>query len=141
MHRRRHRVLLALLTGAHNLTPATLCRVAEAKPGSLYPLLTQLERHGLVDSWREEGDDGLIRRCYGLTEQGRTWAYQQLGLKPAPPPLVHTHNAAGEPVFFLAHGDAYAAACVPLSHLLQRAEMLLTMADHDARLNGADGHG
>jgi DNA-binding PadR family transcriptional regulator len=80
--RRRRRVLLALLTGAGNLSGYPLCRAAQVGPGTVYTLLSHLEDAEWVTSeWdTETAPNGGRRRFYRLTERGRTGAAAALGL-------------------------------------------------------------
>lgn len=48
MGRRRRRILLALLTGAPNLSGYPLGRVAQCRSGTVYPFLAHLENAGWV---------------------------------------------------------------------------------------------
>ena len=81
--RKNRRVLLVLLSGATNLSGYPICRAAGTGSGTVYPLLARLEREGWVTS--EWGpvftDDGLRRRFYQLTADGRSEAYRMLGLE------------------------------------------------------------
>jgi DNA-binding PadR family transcriptional regulator len=72
-------VLLALLTGASNLSGYPIGRVAQVGSGRVYKALGRLEQLGLVDTgWSE---DNPRRRLYRLTQPGRHWAALHLGLE------------------------------------------------------------
>ena len=42
--------------------------------GTLYPLLSRLRRHGLIESRLVESNEGPARKYYALTEKGRQLA-------------------------------------------------------------------
>lgn len=86
--RRARRVLLALLSGAGNLSGYDLGRVAQAGSGAVYPVLDRLEAAGWVTAgWDpEETPNGGRRRYYALTPYGRVRVMGVLGLTDPPPP-------------------------------------------------------
>jgi PadR family transcriptional regulator len=43
----------------------------QLKEGSLYPALHRLEREGLIEGYWQHREDGVSRRYYCLTSQGR----------------------------------------------------------------------
>lgn len=80
--RRDRRVLLALLSGAGNLSGYPISRTAQVRAGTLYPLLARLEKRGWVTSeWEVRTDGRLPRRFYSLTSEGRRCALALLGLE------------------------------------------------------------
>lgn len=81
-YRRDRRVLLALLTGAANLSGWPITRTAQVSAARTYRVLDRLEDAGLVvGEWEARGDGRPRRRFYRLTPQGRQWALAQLGLE------------------------------------------------------------
>lgn len=79
--RRDRRVLLALLTGAPELSGYPLSRAAQVGSGRVYVSLAALEREGWVTSeWGPPGERGHRRRFYSLTPAGRIKALAALGL-------------------------------------------------------------
>jgi PadR family transcriptional regulator, regulatory protein PadR len=54
--------------------------VLHLQEGSLYPALHRLERNGLITSFWQERDDGVPRRYYQLTTEGRAAATEKLAL-------------------------------------------------------------
>lgn len=81
--RRTRRVLTVLLTDASNLSGYPICRSAGVSSGSVYPLLSRLEREGLiVGEWERPDPDGQPRRrFYRLTPDGWEWAWSAMGLE------------------------------------------------------------
>lgn len=81
--RRNRRILLALLSGAGNLSGYPISRAAQAGSGAVYLLLAKLERAGWVASeWGPVfNDEGMRRRFYRLTPYGRVQAFRLLGLE------------------------------------------------------------
>jgi DNA-binding PadR family transcriptional regulator len=79
--RATRRVLLALLSGASNLSGYPLARAAQVGYGKVYVILARLEREGWADSdWGPETAHGR-RRFYRLTTRGRYYALRTLGLE------------------------------------------------------------
>jgi DNA-binding PadR family transcriptional regulator len=79
--RRERRVLLALLSGASNLSGYPVARAAQVGYGKVYVILARLEREGWADSdWGPETGHGR-RRFYRLTGTGRRHALAMLGLE------------------------------------------------------------
>lgn len=77
--RGRRRVLLALLSGAGNLTLWRLRETAQVGEVRLCSFLDHLEKAGWVDRHRRKV--GLeARYCYSLTDHGRLTAQAQLRL-------------------------------------------------------------
>lgn len=71
------RVLAVLsLAGSQWSYGYELCRTAQVKSGTLYPLLIRLEGQGYLEAeWQGLGDPGrLPRHAYRLTAQGRELA-------------------------------------------------------------------
>lgn len=71
---RRHRkVLKVLLTGARNLNGYVICRWAGVGTGTVYPLLSALEKCGWANATWEEGAGfgGTWTRFWTLTPEGR----------------------------------------------------------------------
>lgn len=71
------RVLQVLLqAGAEWSHGYDLCRTAQVKSGTLYPLLIRLEAQGYLEAeWQGLGDPGrLPRHAYRLTAKGRELA-------------------------------------------------------------------
>lgn len=84
--RRQRRILLALLSGATNLSGYPLSRAAQVGSGAVYLFLVRLENAGLVVVAEEPLRPGQDveregrRRFYSLTPGGRVWAAAELGL-------------------------------------------------------------
>ena len=82
--RAQRRVLLALLSGAGNLSGYPLCRAAQVWSATTYPTLDWLEATGWVTAtWQENPPPqqrGNPRRFYRLTPEGRAAAMKILGL-------------------------------------------------------------
>lgn len=77
LSKRNRRVLAVLLTDATNLTGWMLARYAKVSGWRLYAFLDRLEDEGLVQaSGKPE------TRCYRLTPDGWSWAWDALGLYP-----------------------------------------------------------
>jgi PadR family transcriptional regulator PadR len=78
------RVMLALLSGAGNLSGYPLARAAQVGYGKAYVILIRLERAGWVQGeWEPPDplpDDRPRRRYYRLTDTGREHAMAVLGL-------------------------------------------------------------
>lgn len=92
--RREYRVLLALLSGASNLSGLTICAAAGMRPGTVHPVLACLEGHGWVAStWRDHGDARPRTRIYHLTARGRYYAMRTLGLEVADPAVPQAADA------------------------------------------------
>jgi DNA-binding PadR family transcriptional regulator len=80
--RRERRVLLALLSGASNLSGYPLSRVAQARSGTVYAVLDRLEACGWVaGEFRESRGEPKARRFYTLTPEGRKAAMLFLKLE------------------------------------------------------------
>ena len=79
-NRRERRVLLALLTGASNLSGYPLARAAQVSYGYVYVALARLERFGWVTGEWGVGPSPR-RRFYQLTPMGRERAMLRLGLE------------------------------------------------------------
>lgn len=81
--RKDRRVMLALLSGASNLSGYPLSRAAMVGSGSVYVILARLERRlgGVAGEWGEFTPNGGRRRYYRLTPEGRTRVMELLGLK------------------------------------------------------------
>lgn len=75
--RATRRVLLALLTGASNLSGYPLARAAQVGYGKVYVILARLEREG----WVTGVQASTGRRFYRLTPRGRFGALRMLGLE------------------------------------------------------------
>ncbi|MGI5414252.1 PadR family transcriptional regulator [Actinomadura luteofluorescens] len=96
LRRRDRRVVLALLTGADNLSGYPLARAAQVSAVRVYRVLDRLQDADYVTAtWTDVtglGEDGVLRqrRCYRLTSDGRVWAHRTLGLTPAHEPLKET---------------------------------------------------
>jgi hypothetical protein len=77
------RVMLALLSGAGNLSGARVYLAAGIGPGSFYPVVTRLEQRGYV--WRERREprygEGMASFRYRLTPAGRAAVLELLGLE------------------------------------------------------------
>jgi DNA-binding PadR family transcriptional regulator len=81
--RKRRRILLALMTGAANLSGYPLMRLAQCSSGTVYFFLDHLENAGWVTGdWEvlPPGEDRPRRRFYTLTPLGRDEAAKLLGL-------------------------------------------------------------
>lgn len=85
--RSTRRVLLALLSGASNLSGYPLSRAAQVASGNVYVILHRLEREDWVaGEWEQDPpahQQGQRRRFYRLTPVGREHAMAMLGLKGA----------------------------------------------------------
>jgi len=46
-------------------------RLFELKTGTLYPILHQLEREGMLSSYEQEAEGNRTRRYYRISKQGR----------------------------------------------------------------------
>jgi DNA-binding PadR family transcriptional regulator len=96
---RHRRLLLALLTGATNLSGYPACRVAHVGPATFYPVTERLERAGWVTSrWEQDPppkQEGR-RRFYELTWYGRAMTLNRLGLDP-PAGYPDGPEPAGQP--------------------------------------------
>jgi PadR family transcriptional regulator, regulatory protein PadR len=80
--RRERRVLLALLSGASNLSGYPLSRTAQVAGGHVYVILARLERQGWVTGeWETGKPEGERRRFYALTPEGRKVALLFLKLE------------------------------------------------------------
>ena len=80
--RRERRVLLALLSGASNLSGYPVGHAAQVGSGRVYITLGRLEALGWVT--KRAGEDGTSqgeRRFYSLTPHGRSQVMRLLGLK------------------------------------------------------------
>jgi DNA-binding PadR family transcriptional regulator len=85
------RVMLALLSGAANLSGYPLARATQVGYGRVYVILGRLERSGWVSSeWGAPDAKGNRRRFYRLTPGGRSQALAVLG-------LAEDRTEAGEP--------------------------------------------
>jgi DNA-binding PadR family transcriptional regulator len=79
--RATRRVLLALLSGAGNLSGYPISCAAQVGSGRVYTILNQLERAGWAASdWGPETGFGR-RRFYRLTARGRYHGLKMLGLE------------------------------------------------------------
>jgi DNA-binding PadR family transcriptional regulator len=81
--RAERRVLLALLSGATNLSSYPLARAAQVRSGRALIILARLERQGLVTGRAEENPPACQpgpRRFYSLTPAGREMAAGKLRL-------------------------------------------------------------
>jgi DNA-binding PadR family transcriptional regulator len=81
----RH-VLLALLSGATNLSSYPLARAAQVRSGRALVILARLEHQGMVTGRAEENPPAYQsgpRRFYSLTPAGRAMAAGKLGLQTA----------------------------------------------------------
>lgn len=75
------RVMLALLSGAANLSGYPLARAAQVGYGRVYVILARLENAGWVTGeWGTPDAEGKRRRFYRLTGGGRAQAMTVLGL-------------------------------------------------------------
>jgi DNA-binding PadR family transcriptional regulator len=74
------RVMLALLSGAANLSGYPLARAAQVGYGRVYVILDRLENAGWAAGEWGPGAEGKRRRFYRLTADGRTRAMTILGL-------------------------------------------------------------
>jgi DNA-binding PadR family transcriptional regulator len=75
------RVMLALLSGAGNLSGYPLACAAQVGYGRVYVILARLERSGWVGGeWGTPDAKGNRRRFYRLTPGGRSQALAVLGL-------------------------------------------------------------
>jgi PadR family transcriptional regulator PadR len=79
--RSHRRVLLALLSGAANLSGYPLARTAQVGYGRVYVILDRLEDAGWVTGRWGPGEADRRQRFYRLTEAGRAQAMTILGLK------------------------------------------------------------
>lgn len=77
--RAERRILVALLSDATNLSLYVLARTAQVWAPLVTRLLDRLEDNGYVTGRWEDGP-APRRRFYRLTEPGRSWAHEQLGL-------------------------------------------------------------
>lgn len=88
------RAVLAILAepGAGWLHGYELCRRADIKSGTLYPLLMRLEKQGCLEArWQAPAEPGRPpRHAYRLTAAGRA-------LAAANPPLVTAPDLAARP--------------------------------------------
>jgi PadR family transcriptional regulator PadR len=75
------RVLLALLSGAANLSGYPLARTAQVRYGRVYVILDRLENAGWVTGQWGPGEVDKRRRFYRLTDDGRPRAMATLGLE------------------------------------------------------------
>jgi DNA-binding PadR family transcriptional regulator len=72
-NRRERRVLLALLSGAGNLSGYPLGRTAQVGSLTVYRVLDRLEdRYWVIGQWEADKPKGERRRFYTLTPVGRT---------------------------------------------------------------------
>lgn len=96
--RRHRRILLALLSGAGNLSGYPLSRVAQVSSGTVYVVLARLEAAGwAAGEWDpEQTPDGGRRRYYHLTLRGRQQAMRLLGLEDPPPPGTRLADLPGQ---------------------------------------------
>jgi DNA-binding PadR family transcriptional regulator len=79
LRRRDCRVVLALLTGAGNLSGYPLAKLAQVSAARVYRVLDLLEDAGHVAAHWEDGPPPR-QRFYRLTPDGRAWAHRTLGL-------------------------------------------------------------
>jgi DNA-binding PadR family transcriptional regulator len=80
-NRRERRVILALLSGASNLSGWPLGNAAQVSSGSVYVCLARLERLGWVTGEQGPETGHGRRRFYRLTELGRSCGMKALGLE------------------------------------------------------------
>lgn len=81
LRRRDRRVVIALLTGAGNLSGFPLATLAQVSTARVYRVLDLMEDAGHVTAHWGDGPRPR-RRFYRLTPDGCAWAHRTLGLKP-----------------------------------------------------------
>jgi DNA-binding PadR family transcriptional regulator len=80
--RRERRVLLALLSGAPNLSGYPLSRTAQVSSFTVYRVLDRLEdRYWVIGEWEAGKPKEERRRFYALTPVGRTAVLRLLKLE------------------------------------------------------------
>lgn len=79
--RRDRRVLLAILSGASNLSLLTVSRVAQVSPRRAALTMAQLEGLGWIDRLHGHGTGPPRRRFYWVTSTGRAAVMSALGLE------------------------------------------------------------
>jgi PadR family transcriptional regulator PadR len=95
--RRTRRVLLALLTGADNLSGYPIARMIGSGSGGVYLTLSRLEHAGWVTGqWEHHADGTPRRRYYRLTAEGIEDAIGMLRLEASAPPVSWSGRATAE---------------------------------------------